>query len=312
MRFFPVFLDLAGQPALVVGDGPTARRKAELLAAAGAAVRTRPGFSPADLPGCRLAIGAEASETDLHALSAAAQAAGVPVNVVDRPELCSFIMPAIVDRDPVLVAVSTGGAAPVLARLLRARIEAALPPAIGRLAAVGKSVAAELRRRVPDLGQRRRLLEQAFSGAIAELAYAGREEKACAALLAAATGATPAPGCLHYLHAPAAADLLTLRAQRLLGEADTVLYDPGVPPAVLDIARRDAERRPAATADAVTLAAAGARVVRLVAGDPQTAHDREAGSLHGVTVAVVPAAGLSAPAAPAMLPAGETVPCHQT
>jgi uroporphyrin-III C-methyltransferase/precorrin-2 dehydrogenase/sirohydrochlorin ferrochelatase len=288
MRFLPIFLDLAGRRALVVGDGPAARRKAELLAAAGAVVVARPAFSLADLPGCCLAIGADAPAAELQALSEAARAACVPVNVVDRPELCSFIMPAIIDRDPVVVAVSTGGAAPVLARLLRARIEAALAPGIGRLAAVAGSVAADLRRRLPDVGQRRRVLERAFSGATAELAFAGREAEARASLLAAADEAAPAPGFVHFIGAPAEADLLTLRAQRLLGEADAVLHDPGVAQAVLDAARRDADRFSAGAADAARLAAAGARVVRLVAGDPHAACAREAALWQGVAFAVVP------------------------
>ena len=288
MRFFPVFLDLSGRRALVVGDGPAARRKAALLAGAGALVLARPGFSAADLHGCAVAVGAEAAEAELRALSAAAQAAGVPVNVVDRPELCSFIMPAIIDRDPVVVAVSTGGAAPVLARLLRARLEAALPPGIGRLAAVAGSVAAELRRRLPDTGQRRRVLERALAGAVAELAFAGREEEARAALLDAAATDAPAPGFVHFVGAPAEADLLTLRAQRVLGEADVVLHDAGVPAEVLAAARRDADRLPAPQAEAGALAAGGARVVRLVAGDAQAACAREAAALRGVAFAVVP------------------------
>ncbi len=288
MRFFPIFLNLAGRRALVVGDGPAARRKAALLAASGAVVLARPAFSPDDLRLCCVAVGADAPEADLRALSEAAQAAGVPVNVVDRPELCSFIMPAIIDRDPVVVAVSTGGAAPVLARLLRARIEAALPPGIGRLAAVVGSVAAELRRRVPDIGKRRRVLERALAGVAAELVFAGREADARDALLAAAAADAPAPGFVHFVAAAAEVDLLTMRAQRLLGEADVVLYDQDVPAAVLDAARRDAGRLPAAGADAAALAAAGARVVRLVAGDPQAACLREAASLRGIAFAVVP------------------------
>ena len=287
MRFFPIFLDLTGRRALVVGEGPAARRKAVLLAASGAEILARPVFAPDDLPGCAVAVGADAAETDLQALSAAARAAGVPVNVVDRPDLCSFIMPSILDRDPVVAAVSTSGTAPVLARLLRARVEAALPPNIGRLAALLGSVAADLRARLPDTAQRRRLLERALTGATAELAYAGREAEARAALLAAAAEDTPAPGFVHFIAAPPEADLLTLRAQRLLGEADVVLHDPDVPAAVLDTARRDADRLPAANADAAALAAAGARVVRLVVGDPQAACDREAGSLGGVAFGVV-------------------------
>jgi uroporphyrin-III C-methyltransferase/precorrin-2 dehydrogenase/sirohydrochlorin ferrochelatase len=288
MRFFPVFFDLSGRRALVVGAGPAAGRKAALLAACGAVVVVRPGFSPPDLPGCCLAMAAGAAETDAQALSAVAQAAGVPVNVADRPELCSFIMPAIIDRDPVVVAVSTGGAAPVLARLLRGRIEAALPPGIGQLAAVAGSVAAELRRHLPETGRRRRVLEQAFAGAVAELAFAGREAEARAALLAAAGAGTPVPGFVHFVGAPAEPDLLTLRAQRVLGEADAVLHDPGVPAPVLDAARRDADRWPAGTAAAARLAASGARVVRLVMGDPQAECDREAASLQDVAYAVVP------------------------
>lgn len=288
MRFFPIFLDLAGRRVLVVGDGPAARRKADLLAQAGAVVATRPAFCLDDLPGTCLAIGADAPAAGLQALSDAARAAGVPVNVVDRPELCSFIMPAIIDRDPVLVAVSTGGAAPVLARLLRARIEAALPPGIGRLAAVAGSVAAELRRRLPDVAKRRRVLEQAFAGAAAELAFAGREAEARESLLAAAGENAPAPGFVHFIAAPAEVDLLTLRAQRLLGEADAVLHDPGVPATVLDAARRDADRLQAGATDAARLAASGARVVRLVAGDAQAACERESALLHGVAFAVVP------------------------
>ena len=288
MQFLPVFLDLAGRRALVVGDGPTARRKAALLAAAGAVILARPRFSTDDLPGCSVALGADAAEAELRALSEAAQAAGVPVNIVDRPALCSFIMPAIIDRSPVLVAVSTGGAAPVLARLLRARLEVALPPGIGRLAAVLGSVAAELRRRLPDTGQRRRVLERALAGAVAELALAGHEAEARAALLDAAAADSSAAGIVHFIGAPAEPDLLTLRAQRLLGEADVILHDPDVPAAVLDAARRDADRLPADSADARALAATGARVVRLVRGDPQTACAREAGSLTGVAFAVVP------------------------
>ena len=129
MRSLAVFLDLAGRAALVVGDGPVIDRKAALLERAGAELRRTAGFDELLLEGCAVAIGADAPEPELEALSAAAQARGIPVNIVDRPALCSFIMPAIVDRSPVIVAIGTGGAAPVLARLVRTRIEAMLPPA---------------------------------------------------------------------------------------------------------------------------------------------------------------------------------------
>ena len=301
MRHFPTFLDLAARQALVIGEGPAALRKAALLAAAGAVVRLRASFAPGDLHGACIAVGAEAPEAELQALSAAARAAGIPVNVVDRPELCSFIMPAIVDRSPVVVAISTGGAAPVLARLLRARIEAALPPGIAGLAEVAGSVAAELRAMIPELSRRRRVLERALAGATAELAFAGRAADARAALLQAARDEAPVPGIVHFVAAPAEPDLLTLRAQRVLGEADTVLHDAGVPAAVLESARRDAERRPAAAtgAEAATLAAAGQRVVRLVLGEAEAAAAGEATALRAAGVAFDVVPGVAAPPRPA-------------
>jgi uroporphyrin-III C-methyltransferase/precorrin-2 dehydrogenase/sirohydrochlorin ferrochelatase len=294
LRFFPIFLDLAGRPALVVGAGEAASRKAEALARAGAEVRALPRFDPADLAGCAVAIGADAGEADLVALSTAARQAGIPVNIVDRPALCSFIMPAIVDRAPVTIAISTGGTAPVLARLLRARIEVAVPPGFGRLAAVAGSVAAEIRRLLPDLARRRQVLERGLAGRAAELVFAGREDEAREALLADARAGSVPAGFVHFVGAgPGEADLLTLRAQRVMGEADLILHDAGVPAAVIDVARRDAGRA-VATADAlVQCAAAGQRVVRLVAGDPGVACVAEAPPLRaaGIGFAVVPGLG---------------------
>ncbi|WP_048861291.1 precorrin-2 dehydrogenase/sirohydrochlorin ferrochelatase family protein, partial [Acidisphaera rubrifaciens] len=137
MRHFPIFLDLAGRQALVIGIGEAAERKAAALRAAGATVSVHPRYAgPALLDGCAIAIGADAPEDDLAALSRDAQARGIPVNIVDRPALCSYITPSVVDRDPLTIAVSSGGIAPVLARLVRARIEAAVPPAYARLGAL--------------------------------------------------------------------------------------------------------------------------------------------------------------------------------
>jgi uroporphyrin-III C-methyltransferase/precorrin-2 dehydrogenase/sirohydrochlorin ferrochelatase len=275
MRNFPIFLDLGGRQVLVVGGGELAARKSEPLRRAGATVLLKAQFDPADLAGCALAVGAGAAEADLLALSAAAQAAGVPVNVVDRPELCSFITPAIVDRDPITVAISSGGAAPVLARLIRARIEAAVPPAFGRLAALADSFKAEFRRRLPDIAARRRVLEGLFTGRAADLVFAGREQEAGAEFARALAGGAPAGGIVFLVGAgPGAADLLTLRGQRLLGEADVIVHDTMTSEAVLDLARRDAERETigadhAAGARLVELARAGKRVVRLHQGDPR-------------------------------------------
>ena len=156
MRHFPIFMDLQGRRALVLGQGEAAERKAEALSRCGADVTQAVSFTPTLLDGCSIAIGAEGSEDDLQALVAAASQRGIPVNVVDRPALCSFITPAVVDRSPITVAVSSGGAAPVLARLIRARIEALVPPALGRLAAIADEFKAEIRHALPDTALRRR------------------------------------------------------------------------------------------------------------------------------------------------------------
>jgi uroporphyrin-III C-methyltransferase / precorrin-2 dehydrogenase / sirohydrochlorin ferrochelatase len=306
MRQFPLFMDLSGCPVLVVGAGDLAERKAQPLRRAGAIVRLRPAFDPADLDGCALAIGADALEADKLKLSAAAKARGIPVNVVDRPELCSFIMPAIVDRDPVTIAISTGGTAPLLARLLRQRIEAAVPPGFGRLAVLAGHFSGEIRRRFQDFGERRRVLGRILTGRVAELVFAGDEIAAEAALSDELTAGTEVPGMVFLVGAgPGAADLLTLRAHRLLGEADVIVHDRLVSDEVLDMARRDAERIFVGKARAnhcmrqeeinallIRLARAGKRVVRLKGGDPLIfGHGgEEAGALAaaGVAFEIVP------------------------
>ena len=298
MRFLPVFLDLRDRRALVLGIGEVAERKADALRRAGAIVELAQRFDPAQLQGCAVAIGADADLSELEALSAAAQAAGIPVNVVDRPALCSFITPSVIDRDPLLVAVSTGGAAPVLARLVRARIEALIPPAWGRLAALADSLKAEIRRALPDTVRRRRVLERTLGGRVADLVFAGQDDRArdemlreVAAERDAAAGAEA--GIVHLVGAgPGAADLLTLRAHRLMGEADVIVHDPDVAGEVLDMARRDAERTVAGedvAALLVRLGREGRKVVRLRCG---AASDREAEALRaaGLAYEVVPGA----------------------
>ena len=306
MRHYPIFMDLVGCTALVVGDGPVAERKAGPLREAGAQVRLRPIFSPADLDGCVLAIGADAPEADLQALSAAARAAGIPVNVVDRPALCSFITPATIDRDPITVAISSSGTAPVLARLIRARIEALVPPAYGRLAALADRFKAQIRQVLPDLAQRRRVLETLLTGKAAELVFAGREEEAAVEFAATLEGATPSGGMVFLVGAgPGAADLMTLRAQRLLGEADVIVHDRLIGEAVLEMARRDADRIYVGKVRAhhcvlqedingllVRLAQEGRKVVRLKGGDPfvfgRGGEEAEALQAAGVDYEVVP------------------------
>ena len=278
MRSYPVFLDLRGRRALVVGNGEVALRKAQPLRDAGAEVVVRASFDPADLVGCAMAIGADAPEGDLRALAAAATRAGIPVNVVDRPDLGNCLAPALIDRAPITVAISTAGTAPVLARLLRQRIEALLPPSIGRLAQLSDRLTPELRRRVPDPAARRPLLEAALTGSATDLLLDGREAEAEAAFAAALHGVTA--GMVFLIGAgPGDPDLLTLRAHRLLGEAELILYDTDVRPELLAMARRDASRAPAgpdSVARAAAVASAGGRVVRLALGDGSALRDEAA------------------------------------
>ncbi len=311
MRTYPIFLDLSGRRALVLGDGEVAERKAQPLVAAGASVVHAVRFEPGLLDGVAIAIGADAPEAELRALSAAAMAAGVPVNVVDRPELCSFITPSIVDRDPLIVAVSSGGVAPVLARIVRARIEVLLAPGIARLGAFAERWKARTRAALPDVVRRRRLLEATLGGRVADLVLAGDEAAAEAEygrLLAAAEAGRGGgePGIVYLVGAgPGAADLVTLRAQRLLGEADVIVHDRLVGEGVLELARRDAERvyvgkarsnhalpQEEINALLVRLAREGKRVVRLKGGDPfvfgRGGEEMEALQAAGVAVEIVP------------------------
>ena len=306
MRHFPIFLDLQGRRCLVLGDGEAADRKADALRRCGGVVSQVAGFDAAALEGCAIAIGAEASEEDLAALVVEATARGIPVNVVDRPALCSFITPAVVDRAPITVAVSSGGAAPVLARLIRAKIEAIVPPAFGRLAAIADEFKAEIRRHLPDTALRRRVLERAFGGRVGDLVAAGDEDAARHEMKRQiADGAEPS-GMVYLVGAgPGAADLLTIRAHRLLGEADVIVHDRLIGEDVLDMARRDAERVYVGKVRAhhcvpqegindllVRLAREGRKVVRLKGGDPfifgRGGEEAEALAAAGVAFEVVP------------------------
>lgn len=265
MRFLPVFLDLKGRHALVLGVGEVAERKADALRRAGALVRIEPVFSPDLLDGCAVAIGADADEAELVALSRAAQARGIPVNVVDNPPLCSFITPSVIDRDPLVVAVSTGGAAPVLARMVRAQIEGLLPPAWGRLAQLADSLKAEIRSAFPDVVLRRRMLERALGGKVAALVFGGEHEAARVAFLAEIAGAPDTAGVVYLVDAgPGPPDMLTLRAHRLMGEADVLVHEAHMGGSVLDMARRDADRMVSEGVDSlIELARAGRKIVRL-------------------------------------------------
>jgi uroporphyrin-III C-methyltransferase / precorrin-2 dehydrogenase / sirohydrochlorin ferrochelatase len=306
MDFLPVFFKLKGRPCLVVGGGEVAARKTALLLQAGASVSVvapRLGtnlahmaeegqvvhrsaeFTPADLDGCVLAIAATDRTKVNRAVSDAAQARGIPVNVVDQPELCSFIMPAIVDRSPVVVAVSTGGASPVLARLLRAKLESTIPAGYGRLAALTERFRARVKEQLADTGARRVFWERVLQGPVAELVLAGREQDAEAALETALAQHGESAGGMGEVYlvggGPGDPDLLTFRALRLMQQADVVVYDRLVAGAVLELTRRDAERIYVGKARnnhalpqeeinrlLVRLAKEGKRVLRLKGGDP--------------------------------------------
>ncbi len=305
MDFFPIFLNIKGKPCLLVGGGDVAARKALQLLRAGAEVRVvapalgekllalaaqhkitqRSGrFDPSDLEGCVLAIAATDDNAVNRAVHAVAVQKNIPVNVVDTPELCSFIMPAIVDRSPMLIAVSSGGAAPVLTRLLRARLETLIPAAYGRLAALAAKFRTQVKQRFTHSEQRRLFWENILQGPVAERVFAGQEQAAETALQAALENAdaSAVTGEVYLVGAgPGDPDLLTFRALRLMQQADVVLYDRLIPDAILNLVRTDAERiyvgkrrsehtlrQEMINQLLVQHAKAGKRVLRLKGGDP--------------------------------------------
>src|SRR6202011_1298527 len=270
MRHFPVFLDLAAGPVVLVGSGAAALAKLRLLRAANASVRWSCDPDTVDLSDAMAVIAADGSAAD-EVIAARARALRIPVNVVDPPELSTFIVPAIVDRGDVVVAIGTGGLAPVLARRLRARIEALLPARIGELAALMGRYRARLARAIPTYAARRRFWERVVDGPIGAALLAGRPLTAEAALARAiGTPQTENPRTPITLIGAGLGDpdLLTLRALNALQDADVIFHE-GVSAAVLDCARRDAERvvlTRAAEPQVHAAARAGRRVVVLARG----------------------------------------------
>ena len=305
MEFLPIFLNIRGQPCLVVGGGDVATRKVELLLRTQASVTVvAPELCPAlaalknadklvhlvatfnaeQVGGQRVVIAATDDEAVNRAVAEAAQRQNIPVNVVDKPELCTFIMPAIIDRSPVIVAVSSGGASPVLARLLRARLESLVPASYGRLATLVSSFRDRVKARFAPGTDRRVFWERVLQGSVAEMVYAGRDAEARAELEKQLAG-TPsgiAQGEVYLVGAgPGDPDLLTFRALRLMQQADIVVYDRLVSKPVLELVRRDAEKLYAGKERdnhaipqedinqlLVRLAKEGKRVLRLKGGDP--------------------------------------------
>ena len=306
MRYFPIFLDLDKRPCLVVGGGEIAARKAQQLLRSNAdvvVIAPRMGdaiqalaqqgrvrhetreFQPRDVSGCALVIAATSDQQVNQAVAAAARAENVPVNVVDNPALCSFIMPSVVDRDPVQIAVSTGGASPVLARLLRAKLETLIPASYGRLATVVREFRGRVRQHFPEFRQRRRFWENVLQGPVVEMLFAGREQAAIRTLEQALEHSAPTDlksGEVYLVGGgPGDPDLLTFRALRLMQQADVVLYDRLVSPAIVELARKEAQRiyvgkrsdshtvpQSELNEMMVRLAQQGKRVLRLKGGDP--------------------------------------------
>ncbi|MFD3302522.1 siroheme synthase CysG [Aquipseudomonas alcaligenes] len=302
MDFLPLFHKLQGRVVLVVGGGEVALRKARLLSDAGGQLRVVApevrdeltalagegrvhlrGYESADLQGVALVVAATDDEPLNARISAEAQALGIPVNVVDAPALCSVIFPAIVDRSPLIVAVTSGGDAPVLARLIRAKIETWIPSTYGQLASLAKKFRERVKQLFPDVQQRRVFWEDVFQGQIAESVFAGKLGEGERLLEAKIAGAAPrALGEVYLVGAgPGDPDLLTFRALRLMQQADVVLYDRLVAPAIIELCRRDAERIYVGKRRAehavpqeeinqllVDLAKQGKRVLRLKGGDP--------------------------------------------
>lgn len=305
MDYLPVFFNIKDQHCLVVGAGEIAARKIELLSRAGATITVvakevgnkvasmqaihcleikRSPYSPDDLQKFSLIISATDNHETNVLVAKTAKEHGIPVNVVDNPGLSSFIFPAIVDRSPVIIAVSSGGAAPVLARLLRAKIETVIPPAYGALAKLAEKFRDKVKGHITVTPQRRVFWENVFQGPIAEEIFSGNPDNAERMLKKSLSGndGFENNGEVYLIGAgPGAADLLTFRALRLLQQADVVVYDRLVSPEIIDLARRDAEKiyvgkqRQIHTLAQISinqlladLAKSGKRVARLKGGDP--------------------------------------------
>lgn len=185
MGAFPIFLELKGRRCLVIGGGEAAASRAAALSRAGASVQLARGFAPAMLDGTALVFVAGASLAVGEEVAREAQARAIPVNVIDEPRLCSFLMPAVVERGPVTVAIGTGGAAPMLARLVRQWLDLVLPLRLGALAALAGRFRPLVKRRLPDFAARRRFWQRILTGDVARLALVGDDTAAAAALMAA-------------------------------------------------------------------------------------------------------------------------------
>jgi uroporphyrin-III C-methyltransferase/precorrin-2 dehydrogenase/sirohydrochlorin ferrochelatase len=302
LNAFPVFVRVEGEIAVVVGGGAEALAKLRLLAQSSARLRlvsrtpepalaawlaANPAehvaapYAPGHLDGAAMVFAATGDEATDRRVSADARARRIAVNVVDRPDLCDFYTPAIVNRAPLAIAIGTEGAGPVLAQLVREKIDTMLAPSLGALAALAQSLRAAAERALPKGAARRRFWREVFTGAPARALAGDGVEAARHAAEALMTGAAGRGHVALVGAGPGAEDLLTLRAHRLLMEADVIVHDALVPEAVVAMGRRDAERlavgkrkgchtksQAEINALLVRLGREGRQVVRLKSGDP--------------------------------------------
>lgn len=304
MDYLPLFFKLDGQPVLLVGGGSVALRKATLLTRAGAQVTViahqvtgelsqlvaqHSGeviigeYHSALLNDKALVVAATDDEALNERIHFDASARKLPVNVVDSPELCTFIFPAIVDRSPIVIGISSAGQAPVLARLLRAKLETWIPSSYSQLSTLVGRFRSAVKERFSSVNERRVFWEEVLQGQIAEKVFAGRHEEAEAMLQDKLEQSTSAATGEVYLvgGGPGDPELLTFKALRLMQQADIVLYDALVSEKVLDLCRRDADRvyvgkqrdnhavpQEGINELLVKYALEGKRVLRLKGGDP--------------------------------------------
>lgn len=329
MDFLPIFIDVRKQSCLVVGGGEIAGRKVMLLLQAGARVLVvspklnrdleellsqkritycAENFSPDCLENMFLVIAATDDYVINQQVSEFAKQRHIPVNVVDNPDLCTFIMPAIVDRSPMLIAISSGGQSPVLTRLLRAHLETTIPATYARLAAIAGKFRQQVKQHFTHLEKRRFFWEKMLQGPFAEMVHAGKDKAAQEYLLHSLANEKDeaSQGEVYLVGAgPGNPDLLTFRAMRLMQQADVVVYDRLVSPAILDMVRRDASRIYAGKERnlhtlpqesinnlLVRLAKEGKRVLRLKGGDPfifgRGGEEIETLAAHNIAFQVVP------------------------
>ena len=306
MSNFPAFLILDDQPCLVVGGGAIAARKCQQLLKAGAKVTVvapvidstleklklanqifhkEKNYDESCLQNMVLVIAATDDEGLNTTIAQQAKAINLQVNVVDNPVAGTFIMPSVIDRSPVMIAISTGGASPVLARLLRARLETVIPSSYGKVADLMARFRDKVKKQIPKIRERRRFWEHILQGPVAEMLYAGQDKRAMVLLekqLNQDITQVESRGEVYLVGGgPGDPDLLTFRALRLMQQSDVVLYDRLVAPAIVDLVRRDAERiyvgkernnhalpQKEINQLLVDLAKQGKRVLRLKGGDP--------------------------------------------